>query len=73
MAHRWSADPGRSTRLHADVFENPVRCECGAKGWRFGWGDVHVVSGVVGGDRDCNAKEDDDEGRKEGAIEPETV
>ena len=42
-ACKWSYDNKRYTRLHGDVYQDPVKCECGSTGWRYNWcGRWHV-------------------------------
>ena len=47
--HVWKPNPARWTRLHGDVFEDPVMCCCGATAWTYTWCGKRLVTDVVEG------------------------
>ena len=44
--HSWSADNSRWTRLHGDVYEDPVKCECGGTAWKYNWCGRQTVTDI---------------------------
>ena len=44
--HKWTEDSSRRTRLHGDVYEDPVKCECGATAWLYNWCGKRNITGL---------------------------
>lgn len=51
-SHEWRPDPSRRTRLHGDVYEDAVRCICGATAWQYHWCGKRSITGVTEPHRD---------------------